>query len=126
MAVLFGNIYPTSLVRRSTLMTPISISDARQLLETGFTSYWGHSNTVQAASDLLGLDIRPTVERPTVILDEGTKLPTLSGCIYSQVIVLSPESCPGLRPQPGIEINVSDILGWQCLLVTFPDKSEKL
>ncbi len=52
MAVLLGNIYPTSLVRRSTLMTPITISEARQLLETGFTSYWGHSNTIQAASDL--------------------------------------------------------------------------
>ena len=126
MAVLFGNIYPTSLVRRSTLMTPMTISEARQILETGFTSYWGHSNTVQAASDLLGLDIRPTVERPAIILDEGTKLPTLNGYVYSQVIVLSPEYRPGLRPQPGIEIHASDILGWQCLLVTFPGTSEKL
>ncbi|HNC45164.1 MAG TPA: hypothetical protein PLU80_13440 [Acidobacteriota bacterium] len=126
MAVLFGNIYPTSLVRRSTLMTPISISDARQLLETGFTSYWGHSNTARAASELLGIDVIPSTDRPAVTLDPDTKLPTLNGCSFNQVVVLSPEYRSGFRPQPGVEVEAGDILGWQCLLVTFPDKSEKL
>ena len=53
--ILVGNIYPTSLVRRPTLMVPCSVEEFRAAVaeSAGVVSFWGHTNTIAAAQAVL-------------------------------------------------------------------------
>lgn len=115
MTILLGNTYPPALVRRRVVITPITLEAAIKLLANGFESFWGHTNTIQAANEQLGVDVRPKTERPAVILDkEG--FPSLNGIIATKVLVLSPNYANGFRPQIGEEVPLEKLTGWQCLL----------
>ena len=119
--ILVGNIYPTSLVRRPTLMVPCSVEEFRAAVaeSAGVVSFWGHTNTIAAAQAVLGVDVRPAVERPALTLD-ADNLPTLAGEAWDEVWVCSPNYRPGFRPAIGVEVSPEDILGWQVLRITFP------
>lgn len=117
--IFIGNVFPTSLVRRKVTIRPIDIAQAQKLLaKERFVSYWGHDNTLNVASQYAGVDLTPPVSRPALSLTpEG--LPTFNGDTAEKVLVLSPEYQPGFRPAIGQEVDASQILGWQWLIVEF-------
>ena len=118
MSILIGNTYPTALIRRRVVVTPISLKEAKRLLKDGFKSFWGHSNTIQVANKQLGIDVTPKTERPALSLTEDN-FPSLNGKTFKQVLVLS-SSCSGTyRPKIGEEVPEDKIVGWQCLLWDF-------
>ena len=82
-------------------------------------SFWGHSNTLAAAREILGVDVAPAVERPAVVLTDEN-LPSLDGAEARECWVLSPDYAPGFRPAPGEEVPPEKILGWQVLRILWP------
>lgn len=116
---LVGNTFPLTLVRRECVIKPISFDDALARLAGGVASFWGHTNTLAAAKQQLGVDVSPATERPALKLDDNG-LPSLDGAVYKEVLVLSPSYAPGFRPQVGVEVKAEEILGWEPLLVSFP------
>ncbi|MDR0535620.1 MAG: hypothetical protein LBG65_04625 [Puniceicoccales bacterium] len=120
MPLLVGNTLPVTLIRTPVTMTPVTLDAARELLHHAdrALSFWGHANTLRLASRLLDYNLKPATARPALILDNKGH-PGLDGCHTNTVLVLSPDYAPGYRPAIGCEPGGKDILGWQCLLVTF-------
>lgn len=115
--VFVGNTFPASLVRRKVTITPVTIEDMISAMEDGYVSYWGHSNTLAVASEILGYDLKPATDRPAIVLDDEG-FPTLFGHYSSDIYVLSPNYVSGYRPH-GEEVGLDKIAGWQCLHVRF-------
>lgn len=114
---LTGNTYPMSLIRRTVRIEPITIEYFRiRLNEGGWMSYWGHENTLEAAKNVCGHDLRPQKDRPAVELD-STGYPTLNGIQYRECLILSPEYKPGYRPSIGKEDRPEDIQAWHALRI---------
>lgn len=117
--ILVGNIFPTSLIRRSctvevkTMQDLISALEGRQLV-----SFWGHQNTLEAVKAKFGLDLTPRTARPAVSLT-AEALPTLEGETFGCVWVVSPDYRPGFRPSVGVEVSPEDILDWHVVLYRF-------
>jgi hypothetical protein len=88
------------------------------MLQNGFESFWGHTNTIQVANTQLEIDVTPENERPAISLSEDN-FPMLNGIKYEQVLVLSPSYAGTYRPQIGEEVSEDKIAGWQCLLWDF-------
>lgn len=81
-------------------------------------SFWGHRDTVQAASRLLGVRVDPASERPVITLtDDG--YPMLEGEVFKECFVLSPDYRAGFRPAVGSEVSPEDIRGWQVLRIVW-------
>lgn len=112
-----GNTYPSTLVRRATVQIPISKEYFLTLAE-GATlhSFWGHSNTIQAAKAFMGIDVTPIIERPAIVLN-ADNLPTLFGVLLDGVFVISPTYAKGYRPAEGKVASPEEIVDWQILLV---------
>ena len=120
MKLLVGNIFPTSLIRRSVRIDPVTESDATHYLDIADSvhSFWGHTNTLNTVNKKFGFDFSPKTDRPAVTLDiDG--IPVLHGERFETVLVISPDYKPGFRPAIGVEVGEEDIVGWQCLLVRF-------
>lgn len=117
--ILLGNSFPFSLIRRPVRICPASLEELQAgIAAEGFVSYWGHKNTLTAASEVLGHDPTPRSEREALTLN-ADGLPMLSGRIFQQVWVLSPNYPPGFRPAQGVEVALSQIIGWQILRLDF-------
>ena len=117
--ILVGNSFPLSLIRRGVVITPCEIDELRRLLPGNeIVSYWGHRNTLAAVNDCLGIDLTPTVERPALSLS-AEKLPMYEGEEFRECWVMSPDYRDGFRPAIGEEVSADQILGWQCLHLTF-------
>lgn len=114
-AILVGNSFPLSLIRRRVTIEPVSLA-AFERRATGAVvySYWGHTNTLRAARDFLSVDVSPTVGRPAVCLSEDG-FPTLGGVVFTDCWVLSPSYREGFRPAVGEEVGSKDIADWQIL-----------
>lgn len=119
MKILLGNTFPLTLVKRVVEIEPISLDEAARLLDGGFDSFWGHTNTLAAAKEQLGVDPTPETERPSITLDEEGLPAVGQGESATVVVVLSPQYRQGFRPQIGEEVSPEDILGWQALKVQF-------
>jgi hypothetical protein len=116
---LIGNSFPLSLVRRRAEIEPRPLDELRESLRTRpWHSFWGHSNTIQAANALLGVDVSPASERPAITLSEE-RLPSLEGTTVRECWILSPDYRPGFRPPPNIEVAPEKILGWQVVRITW-------
>jgi hypothetical protein len=114
-AVLVGNSFPLSLIRRPVRIEPIAIDALRaQLNERPAVSFWGHAVTVGHASALLGVDLTPETDRPALLLD-AAGFPTLGEHVFRDCFVLSPEFVPGYRPAIGEEVPAARITGWHAL-----------
>ena len=114
---LTGNTYPMSLIKRPVRITPVELEYYRaRLNEGGWESYWGHENSLEAAKEVCGHDLRPQEERPAVTLD-AAGYPMLYGQQYRECLVLSPEYALGYRPAIGKEDRAEDILSWHVLRI---------
>lgn len=120
-ALLVGSTFPMALVRRPVTIVPVDIALLRSVAATRrVVSFWGHENTVAAASAFLGFDLRPQVHRPALLLSpEG--LPGLNGEVFGECWILSPDYAPGFRPQVGVEPSPGQIRGWTALRVVWVD-----
>ena len=69
--ILVGNVFPTSLIRRSCTVEVRSMQDLIAALEgRELVSFWGHTNTLGAVKAKFGIDLTPKAERPAVSLTE--------------------------------------------------------
>ena len=117
--ILIGNSFPLSLIRRQVVITPCVLDELRQQLSVNeIVSFWGHRNTLAAVNRCLGADLAPAVERPALSLS-AEKLPVYDGEVFDECWILSPEYRDGFRPAVGEEVAAEQILGWQCLHLTF-------
>lgn len=105
------------LIKRPVRITPVTLEYYRaRLNEGGWESFWGHANTLAAAEEVCGHDLKPREERPAVTLDEAG-YPVLFGQSYRECLVLSPEYRAGYRPSVGKEETPEDIRSWQVLRI---------
>lgn len=120
-AVLVGNTFPPSLIRRRVVIDPLPLEELRKALEDArVVSFWGHATTVRAASLLVGTDLTPAQERPALALSPE-KLPTFAAEVFKECWVVSPDFAHGYRPAVGEEVPPERITGWQVLHITFPE-----
>ena len=112
--ILIGNSFPMSLIRRKVTIEPTLVV----LNKYAVTSFWGHDNTVVAASDYLGVDLTPKEERPVIILNkEG--YPTLYGELFKACWIVSPTYKKNFRPAIGEEVDASTVQFWTTLKITW-------
>lgn len=116
-AILLGNSFPLSLIRRPVHIEPRQLADLRAAL-AGRTlySFWGHGNTLAAVTRMLGRDVRPKTARPVLSLDNKS-LPCLDGRAFNECWVLSPDYVENFRPDPGQEVSEEAIAAWRVLLI---------
>ncbi len=117
--MLIGNSFPFTLIRREVNVVPVSLEDvrSRQAVSEVY-SYWGHEGTVEVASNLLGVNMRPKSERPAIVLSKDG-YPTLDGVEFRACYVCSPNYATGFRPKIGEDVTADKIVGWQTLKMTW-------
>lgn len=113
--MLVGNTFPMTLLRRRVVATPVGIDLLRQeIARRPVASFWGHENTLEAASQIAGASLKPARSRPILTLD-AEALPTLDGHTFHECWVLSPNYVTDLRPASGEEIDAKQIAEWKVL-----------
>ena len=118
-AILIGNSFPLSLIRRAVKITPCPLAELTALLpEAKIVSFWGHSNTLAAVNSLLGYDLTPEEQRPVLGLS-ANNLPRYADNDFTECWVLSPDYYGDFRPAIGEDVPPEKIKSWQCLKVTF-------
>ncbi len=118
-AIFVGNSFPFSLVRRPMGAVPVTLEDAQRLLfGREFFSFWGHTNSLGAASQFIGYDLTPRRNRPALGLDKDGFL-VLEGVSAREVLLLTPEYPEGFRPEIGQEVAASKIVGFRPILLSF-------
>lgn len=119
--LLIGNGFPMNLIRQEVNITPMDICDFRKLLKIAEpVSFWGHENTLKNASDFIGIDLTPTVERPVVTLNESG-FPIYNGCEFRKCFILSADYVANFRPAVGEEVSLEKIKGWQVLKIEWEE-----
>jgi hypothetical protein len=121
--LLVGNSFPLSLIRRRVVIEPTTVDALRAAL-AGKTlhSFWGHANTLAAASRHLGVDLTPTGSRRALVCDPASALPSLDQLVFSECWIVSPEYAAGFRPALGAEVPPATITGWQVLRMQWSDQ----
>lgn len=116
--ILIGNSFPLGLIQRPVEVEPVPIHVLQKLIRQGaqVVSFWGHPSTVKAASHLLGVDLRPEVERPALTLSPDG-LPQLQGETFCECWILTATYREGYRPPIGAEVAPEDIASWNLLLM---------
>lgn len=113
--ILLGNSFPLSLIRRPVSIKPFSAEELRRLLKgTALHSFWGHDNTLRVASQWLGVDLTPKMERPVIVLSPDG-FPQLDALLFRKCFILSPDYRQGFRPAIGVEVSEDDIVNWTAL-----------
>jgi len=118
--VLLGNTFPSTLIRVPVAVLPRTIENLKFALEGADVvySFWGHQNTLAAASSIAGVDLTPKSERPAITLSENG-FPMLDGEEFEVVWVLNPNYVDGYRPAIGSEVQLDKITGWTVLKYMF-------
>ncbi len=124
--LLIGNSFPFSLVRCARLVVEQRpVAELRVALAGAeVASFWGHENTRTAAEGVLGVSLRPRMERPAVTLSSGG-LPMLDDETFDTCWLLSPDYPDGFRPPIGVEVTPEQIAGWHVLKLTWHSKRER-
>ena len=113
--ILLGNSFPLSLIRRPVSIRPFPAEELRRLLkDTALHSFWGHGNTLRVASQWLGVDLTPKMERPVIVLSSDG-FPQLDALLFRKCYILSPDYRQGFRPAIGAEVSEDDIVNWTAL-----------
>lgn len=117
--LLLGNSFPLSLIRHPVRIEPRSVEDLKlELRGAEIHSFWGHANTRELASDMIGMSLFRGSERPALTLTEDRK-PVLNGIEFHECWILSPDYVPGFRPAVGEEVHADQIQGWQVLKISW-------
>ena len=104
-----------SLIRRPVLIVPRERAALLSALQNCVLfSFWGHDNTLLAASRYLGCDLTPPQRRPVISLDASAR-PCFMGWTFDECWLLSPNYVANFRPAPGQEVPESAIVSWQVL-----------
>ncbi|MDD2479518.1 MAG: hypothetical protein PHS31_06470 [Victivallaceae bacterium] len=115
--ILIGNAFPLTLVRRPVQITLATIAELRnEFKDAQIYSFWGHDNTMVAASRAIGFTLKPEIPRPVLELD-ANDLPCLDGMSFSCCWIVSPNYIEHFRPEPGAEVPLSMIKDWQILKI---------
>jgi hypothetical protein len=115
--ILIGNSFPFSLIRRPVSIRPRDTKEMiKRMQSMNWTSFWGHENTLTAASEVLGSDIRPKSERPALQLSSDG-FPMLEGESFDEAWILSPCFKNNFRPSIGQELHAEDVENWQVLQI---------
>ena len=118
-AILLGNSFPLSLVRRRVVIEPVAIETFRKAAAGAeLFSFWGHANTIQAATAMLGFNVAPRESRPALTLDAAGR-PTLYGRAFEVCWILSPIYAGNYRPKVGEEVPAEKIVDWQVLKMSW-------
>ncbi len=113
--ILIGNSFPMNLIRREVRIEPRTLEELKTATKDAeIDSYWGHSNTLDAVSVFVGLDLSPEIERPAVTLAENG-FPKFNGHVFEECWVISPEYRNGYRPELNKEVSPGNIKDW-CIL----------
>jgi len=114
-SLLVGNSFPLSLVRRAVLIQPADAVEFHvACMGRRIVSFWGHANTLAAASEFAGVDLTPRSDRPALNLS-AQGYPCFDGEEYRECWVLSPDYEVNFRPRPGEEVPADKICAWQIL-----------
>jgi hypothetical protein len=118
--LLVGNTFPLTLIRAPLRFTPRTHAEWHLALaqSQGILSYWGHGNSLGAASAWAGVDLTPATDRPAIVLDDRQR-PGLDGQSFTHCWVLSPNYAPGFRPKEGEVAPTEAILGRQALEIVW-------
>lgn len=123
--VLVGNSFPLSLIRREVKMEVCKVEAfKRQCQGAQMYSFWGHENTLAAAESVLGMNLKPKMSRPAVVLSEE-ELPMFEGEVFRECYVLSPNYKADFRPKIGEEVLEEQIASWQLLRLSWLDTNEE-
>ena len=115
--VLIGNSFPLSLIRRKVFITPEKKEILQRVLQDKEVfSFWGHSNSIKAASDFLACDLSPDCERPAISIDKDG-YPNFNGQRFQECWVVSANYIENFRPAIGEEIAPEKIASWQVLFM---------
>ena len=121
-SVLVGNAFPMSLITRRVVIEPADADMFRKEASVAdIFSFWGHRNTLDAASNMLGFDLTPATDRPAVRLSENG-YPVLDGCEFKECWLVTARYRPGFRPAVGEEVPSDAITGWQVLRMRWEDE----
>lgn len=113
--MLIGNTFPLTLMRRRLTVDVVSLGKFRRAAAgRRIVSFWGHANTLRAASAAVGFDLSPAEERPVLTLSPKA-LPSLGGEEFRECWILSPDCRRNFRPAIGDELKPDEICSWQCL-----------
>ena len=120
--ILLGSTFSMALIQREVHIVPSDIASLRSIIaQSGFASFWGHTNTLAAANELLGTDINPATLRPAVsVSPEG--YPMLDDQVFTECWILTPSYEPGFRPAIGQEVQPEQITGWNVLQMKWIDQ----
>lgn len=114
-AMLIGNTFPLTLVRRRLTVDVVPLEEFRRMAAgRRIVSFWGHANTLHAASAAVGFDLSPVEERPVLTLSPEA-LPALGDEVFRECWILSPDFRRSFRPAVGDELKPDEICSWQCL-----------
>lgn len=117
--LLIGNAFPLTLVRRPVQITLATINELHDELKNArICSFWGHSNTMLAASNAIGFSLEPETLRPVLELD-ANDFPCLNGISFECCWVVSPDYSENFRPDTGAEVPLAMIKDWQILKITW-------
>ena len=114
-SMLIGNTFPLTLMRRRLMVDVVPLEELRRAAAgKRVVSFWGHANTLRAASAAVGFDLSPAEERPVLTLSPKA-LPSLGGEEFRECWILSPDCRRNFRPAIGDELKPDEICSWQCL-----------
>jgi hypothetical protein len=115
-SLLIGNAFSLTLIRREVHISPRPLEALKEAAAGAEVhSFWGHQETLAAASATAGFDLSCAHEdRPTIRLSPDL-LPVLNGREFAECWVLSPNYKDGLRPAIGQAVPLDHILGWNVL-----------
>lgn len=117
--ILIGNTFPLTLARRKFTVEPVSMETLQEAVKgKEIVSFWGHANTLTAASAVSGIDLTPAVERPVLSLSPD-RLPMLDNREFKECWIVSPDYRDNFRPAVNAEVPESMIAGWQVLKLTW-------
>jgi hypothetical protein len=118
-AILIGNSFPLSLIRRAVRIEPCSLEELHAAAESKtIISFWGHKNSLKQAEQFCGLSLRSQTARPVIQLSQDG-LPSLAKQIFIECWVLSPEYIENMRPDVGQEMDERSIRDWRILKITW-------
>lgn len=117
--LLLGNTFPLPLIRRLVCIQPATKEMlCQKMAQRSFVSFWGHENSLKAASSFLQFDLTPATSRPILRLN-SERYPVLGEQAFNECWILSPDYIHGYRPGLGEEVTLDNITGWQVLRLTW-------